>query len=155
MALSALEQLWQTGQDVNLIVVGKQGWLVDALIKKIDEHPLRNKRLFWLKGISDEMLEKIYAVSTCLIVPSEGEGFGLPLIEAAHHHLPIIARDLPVFKEVAGDHAFYFSGDQAKLAQAIETWLRLYKERTHPVSAGMPILTWQQSTQSLLNAFLS
>jgi len=32
---------------------------------------------------------------------------------AAQHQLPIIARDIPVFREVAGDYAFYFSGENA------------------------------------------
>ena len=57
-------------------------------------------RLFWLEGISDEYLEKIYDAATCLIAASEGEGFGLPLIKVAQHKLPIIARDIPVFREV-------------------------------------------------------
>ena len=155
-ALEAFEQLWASNQQVNLVIVGKKGWLVDALVKHITTHPQQGKRLFWLQGISDEMLEQIYAVSTCLLIPSEGEGFGLPLIEAASHNLPIIARDLPVFKEVAGDHAYYFSGmAAAPLVKAIQVWLELYSETKHPVSEGMPTLTWQQSTQQLVKALFS
>jgi glycosyltransferase involved in cell wall biosynthesis len=155
-ALEAFEQLWASDHPVNLVIVGKKGWLVDALIKHINTHPQLGKRLFWLHGISDQMLEQIYAVSTCLVVPSEGEGFGLPLIEAAHHHLPIVARDLPVFREVAGSYAYYFNGMEASsLAQAIKNWLDLYQKASHPVSTGMPTLTWQQSTQQLLKALFS
>ena len=66
---------------------------------------------------------------SCLISPSEGEGFGLPLIEAAQHATPIIARDIPVFREVAGDHAFYFDGLEASaLADAIHQWLALWRQ---------------------------
>lgn len=43
--------------------------------------------------------------STCLIAASFGEGFGLPLIEAAQHGLPIMARDIAVFREVAKEYA--------------------------------------------------
>ncbi|WP_115760418.1 glycosyltransferase, partial [Escherichia coli] len=89
-------------------------------------HAERNRRLFWLDGVSDEYLEKIYAASDCLIAASEGEGFGLPLIEAAQHKLPIIARDIPVFREVAGNHALYFSGATPDtLANAVKEWLTL------------------------------
>jgi glycosyltransferase involved in cell wall biosynthesis len=85
------------------------------------------------------------------VVPSEGEGFGLPLIEAAYHNLPIIARDLPVFKEIAQDHAYYFSGFEPHvLAQAVQDWLALYQRDEHPASGSIPRLTWQQSTQQLL-----
>jgi glycosyltransferase involved in cell wall biosynthesis len=150
-AVAAFEKLWQSGEDVNLVIVGKQGWLVDSLIEKLRIHPERNKHLFWLEGISDEYLEKVYAASTCLIAASFGEGFGLPLIEAAQHQLPIIARDIPVFREVAGRHAYYFDGHSPDdLAQAIQTWLSLHQDQRHPESANMPWLTWKESAESLL-----
>ena len=155
LALAAFEQLWLAKHPVNLVLVGKKGWLVDDLVKRLQQHPQQGKKLFWLQGVSDEFLEEIYATSSCLLLPSEGEGFGLPLIEAAQHSLPVIARDLPVFKEVAGDHAYYFSGfEPMHLGQAIETWLELYRSGQHPVSVDMPRLTWQQSTEQLLNALL-
>ena len=85
-------------------------------------HPELNRRLFWLNGISAECLDKVFATSICLIAASEGEGFGLPLIEAAKHQLAIIARDIPVFREVAGQYATYFAGMQpGDLAGAIKS----------------------------------
>lgn len=78
----AFEQLWRSGIDTNLVIVGKEGWLIERLVDRLRMHPELGKRLFWLEGISDEYLEKIYAASTCLIAASYGEGFGLPLIEA-------------------------------------------------------------------------
>lgn len=149
--LAAFELLWQQGLDINLVIVGKHGWLVDQLADKLRRHPELNRRLFWLEGISDEYLQQVYAASTCLIAASEGEGFGLPLIEAAQYKLPIIARDIPVFREVAGDHAFYFSGlDALVLADALNKWLGLNANGLAPQSAGMPWLTWQESTRQLV-----
>jgi glycosyltransferase involved in cell wall biosynthesis len=148
--LEAFEQLWQADQNISLIIVGKQGWMVEELIKKLQSSPELNKRLFWLNGISDEYLEKVYAASTCLIAASYGEGFGLPLIEAAQHKLPIIARDIPVFHEVAGDHAYYFTGKKPEvIATAISTWLETHQTNQHPKSDAMPWLTWQQSAKKL------
>jgi len=150
-ALAAFEQLWGDGIDVNLVIVGKQGWMVEELIEKLRHHPELGKQLFWLEGISDEYLEKVYAASTCLIAASEGEGFGLPLIEAAQHKLPIIARDIPVFREVAGKHAFYFDGKaNSELATVIQDWLKRYKSNEYPSSEEMPWLTWFESASSLL-----
>ena len=149
--LDAFEQLWQTGIDLNLVIVGKQGWMVEALVDRLRAHPELNKRLFWLEGISDEYLEKVYAASTCLIAASYGEGFGLPLIEAAQHKLPIIARDIPVFREVAGEHAYYFDGTApGVLAHSIKTWLTLHGADLHPKSNKMPWLTWRGSTKMLI-----
>lgn len=149
-ALSAFETLWAQGHEITLVIIGKRGWLVDALVARLDAHPEKGKRLFWLEGISDEYLEKVYSAATCLIAASEGEGFGLPLIEAAQHHMPMIIRDLPVFREIAGEHAFYFSGlNSADLSAAVVAWLALYQAGEHPASSAMPWLTWEQSAEQL------
>jgi glycosyltransferase involved in cell wall biosynthesis len=151
--LDAFEHLWSTGEEANLVIVGKQGWLVESLINRLRSHHELGKHLFWLEGISDEFLEKVYQTSTCLIAASYGEGFGLPLIEAAQHKLPIIARNIPVFHEVAGGHAFYFDGSSAQeLSGAINVWLEMYKTGKHPKSDAMPWLTWKESARQLLNA---
>lgn len=153
--LAAFELLWEQGINVNLVTVGNRGWLVDQLVDKFRQHPELNQHLFWLEGISDEYLEKIYVASTCLIAASEGEGFGLPLIEAAQHKLPIIARDIPVFREVAGEHAYYFNGlDPRVLADTLKHWLTLSTEGKAPQSEDMSWLTWRQSAQQLFAAIL-
>lgn len=153
--LSAFEILWQEKLPFNLVIVGKKGWLVDALVERITKHPELNKRLFWLESISDEYLTLIYNASICLIAASEGEGFGLPLIEAAKHELNILARDLPVFREVLQDNAHYFSGlDPEPLATAIQDWLLLHHENNVPQSRHLKWLTWHQSAEQLKKAIL-
>lgn len=153
--LDAFERLWRSGTDVNLVIVGKQGWMVERLVERLRSHRELGKRLFWPESISDEYLEKVYAASTCLVAASYGEGFGLPLIEAAQHRLPIIARDIPVFREVAGDHAYYFDATTPEgLAQSLKSWLDLYRQGIHPASDGMPWLTWKESAARLINVIL-
>ncbi len=154
-ALDAFELLWERGEDVNLVVVGKQGWMMEKLCERMAAHPEKSTRLFWMNGISDEMLLKLYAASSALLSPSEGEGFGLPLIEAAQHGIPIIARSLPVFREVAGEHAYYFDGLAPQdLADAIQAWLLLQREGKAPQSTGMPWLTWDQSARQVLDGLV-
>ena len=163
-SLEAFTQLWQEGLDINLVIVGKEGWkdLPDELRRTIPEtvnrlrlHPELGKRLFWFEGISDEYLEKIYAASTCLIAASEGEGFGLPLIEAAQHKLPIIARDIPVFREVAGEFAFYFkSSEPADLAETVKDWISAYRSRQDQSIHGFKLKTWKESAESLITVVI-
>lgn len=151
--LSAFEELWAKSVDANLVIVGKSGWLVEDVVKRLRNHPERLHRLIWLEGVSDEYLDAVYSASTCLLVASEGEGFGLPLIEAAQHRVPLLVRDLPVFREVAGPHASYFSGlSPVELASAIENWLNLYRAGHHPASHNLPWLTWHQSAEQLKKA---
>lgn len=150
-SLAAFEKLWERGLDLNLVIVGKRGWMVDSLCTSMRDHPEAGKRLWWIEGASDEYLQKLYAACTCLIAASEGEGFGLPLIEAAQHGLPVIARDIPVFREVAGEFATYFEGSSAEaLADTVERWLQLRAAGKVPAAHLMPWLTWRQSVRQLL-----
>lgn len=148
--LEAAEILWLDDTDVNLVLVGQQGWKTEALALRLRGHPELGRRLFWLEGISDEYLEMVYAASACLVAASINEGFGLSLVEAARHGVPILARDIPVFREVAGDHAYYFRGETGQeLAAALKAWLDLQRCNELPLSKGMPWSTWQQSTEAL------
>lgn len=150
-AIDAFESLWSKGEEVNLVIVGKAGWHMEEVVDRLRNHPQAGTRLFWLEGVSDEYLDRLYESASALIAASEYEGFGLPLVEAAQRELPIIARNIPVFQEVAGTHAFWFDGhDGASLALAISDWLELYRKGEAPSSAGMPWLTWEQSTDQLL-----
>lgn len=152
-SILAFSKLWEKNINVNLVIVGKKGWLVDDVIELIKNHKELNKKLFWLESISDEYLEKIYSFSSCLLNASEGEGFGLPLIESARHKLPILSRDLPIFREVAIDFAYYFAHDKDEmvLANAIIEWLELYKENKHPKSDDMPWISWAKSAEKFIS----
>jgi glycosyltransferase involved in cell wall biosynthesis len=150
-ALQALEQLWHDGVEVKLVIVGKPGWRVEQLGARLHRHPQLNQRLFWLEQASDELLLRLYQQSSALLVASRAEGFGLPLIEAAQHGLPVIARDLPVFREVGGAHAWYFeAADARQLADALRQWLALHAAGQAPASAGMPCLDWAASSRQVL-----
>lgn len=151
LVVDAFEQMWQAGSKAQLVIVGKQGWMVDALVNRLRQHPEAGRRLHWLEGISDEYLTELYKLGTALIAASEGEGFGLPLIEAARHGIPILARDIPVFREVAGQHAAYFEAksDATALATSIKRWLADHGKGVHPKSTAMPWLTWAQSADAV------
>lgn len=149
--LAAFEQLWQQGIEVTLLIIGKPGWQVDDLIRRIRDHPQRSQRLFWLERADDTTLLAAYHGASALIMASEGEGFGLPLIEAAHHGLPLIARDLAVFREIAGEHAQYFSGYTAyELRKTLIAWLEHDAAGAVPASTGIHWLTWREAAGKLV-----
>ena len=54
--LDAFEVLWRTGVDVNLVIVGKQGWMMETLASRVRSHPELGRRLFWFEGITDDEL---------------------------------------------------------------------------------------------------
>jgi len=149
--LNAFELLWQKGVQANLFIVGKPGWMVDSLCRRIRHHPQINKHLFWPKDVSDELLTELYDACSALIFASYGEGFGLPLIEAAQRNLPVIVRDIPVFREIGQHGAFFFSGFEANdIATAITQWIGLYQRNEHPKPEDVHWLTWRQSAELLV-----
>ena len=150
-AFAAFEQLWQNSDDVNLVIVGKQGWQMEKLTKKMSAHKERGKRFFWLQGISDEYLEEVYDAATAVIMASEGEGFGLAVVEGARHGKPLILRDIPVFREIAGEHAVYFDGTEPEsLAATVREWLRMNSLGKAPSSESLGTLTWEESAKMLI-----
>ena len=100
VALEAFERLWRDGVNVDLVIVGKAGWGVEHLIRRLRAHPETGSRLHWHERANDDELLLHYANANALIAASYTEGFGLPLIEAQHFGVPIIASDIPVFREV-------------------------------------------------------
>lgn len=163
--LQAFDALWAQGGDVNLVIVGKEGWKplpddqrrdIPQTMNALRNHPELGKRLFWLEGISDEYLEQVYAHAACLIGASYDEGFGLPLIEAARQGVPLLVRDIPVFREVTDGHAYYFadSREPQAISGAIQQWLTQFEQGTHPRSTAMPHQTWHDSAQQVLDAIM-
>jgi glycosyltransferase involved in cell wall biosynthesis len=80
-----------------------------------------------LPFVNSEVLAAIYRRTAMVLIPSEREGFGLPLIEAMACGVPVIASDLAVLREVGGDAAqFAAVGDVAAWTAAA---LELIRER--------------------------
>ena len=72
-------------------------------------------------------------------------------IEAARHGVPMIVRDLPVFREVAGEAAHHFGGlESAGLAESVLAWLALNELGNAPSPTDMKWNTWAESAEQLL-----
>jgi len=71
--------------------------------------------------VTDRVLSDLYALADLLVLPSANEGFGIPVLEAGWHRLPIVCSDIPALRAVAGDDASYVpaDADAATLARAI------------------------------------
>ncbi|MDQ8699884.1 glycosyltransferase family 1 protein [Hyphomicrobium sp. LHD-15] len=126
VALDAFESLWLAGVDVELVIVGKKGWGVQALADRIRGHPEYGRHLVWHEGIDDATLRGLYESCDVLLAASFAEGFGLPIVEAGYFGKPLIASDLPVFREVAKGAVsarFFKTGSAEDLADAVRDFL--------------------------------
>ena len=152
-AIAAFSELWRRGVEANLVIVGRAGWGTSELMGRLPRHPEWGKQLLWFSTASDTELTRLYQASDGFLMPSRGEGFGLPIIEAARHNIPILARDLPVFREIAGDNVHYFSGESADdLADSLQKWFAELAAGTAPKSNGIKYMTWEDSTAQFLEA---
>jgi len=71
--------------------------------------------------VQDDTLRDLYLLSDCLLFPSRQEGFGLPVLEAALHRMPVLCGDIPAYRALEGSGSFLFN-DIAKLPDVIK-WL--------------------------------
>jgi mannosylglucosylglycerate synthase len=62
--------------------------------------------------LTDDDVRSLYAVSDALLFPSTSEGFGLPIVEAALHGLPVFCSDIPAHREVGQSIARFFDLDE-------------------------------------------
>lgn len=153
--LDAFEQYWQQGGTARLVVIGRHGWQNEAVLARMNRHLLAGTRLFVCRDINDSELDFAYRHASALVIASEAEGFGLPIVEAFQRGLPVLCSDIAVFREIADGKAAFFSLDRpSKLAQAVQEFCaRTGVERRgerHP----KPWLSWRESTGQLLDAVL-
>ncbi len=89
-----------------LVIAGNRGWKNEDVFARLDalspDGPIRVAH-----GLSDGAIAALMAGSNGLLFPSHAEGYGLPAIEAAALGVPVIANDLPVFREVLGNIPIY------------------------------------------------
>lgn len=103
----------EKGVSLELVIVGSPGWS-KYTVREILR--LSEKQASWFtvkQGLSDAEVHALIESSLGLIANSIDEGFGLPLVEAGAQGARVLARDIPIFREVA-PWASFFSGNSAQ-----------------------------------------
>ena len=83
-----------------------------------------------LPHLERNLLAAVYRRAALILLPSEREGFGLPVVEALACGTPVVASDLPVLHEVGGKAALYCSTDN--IASWTEAIGQLLSEKKQP-----------------------
>ena len=103
-----------------LLILGRRGWRNEAVFKRLNKSPLRGLHIHEIADLPDSAVAATLCRATALLFPSHVEGFGLPALEAALLGCPVIANELPVYREFLGDLPTYVPVSDPDLwAQAI------------------------------------
>lgn len=89
-----------------LVLAGKRGYNGKDIESRAIASPLARDIRF-LGYVPDNHLPALYQGALAFVFPSNGEGFGLPVLEAMAQGTPVIASDLPALREVAGEAALF------------------------------------------------
>ncbi|KAF1018165.1 MAG: hypothetical protein E5299_00036 [Burkholderia gladioli] len=158
LVIEAFETRWREMDDpARLVIVGRLGWGMDTFAERFSWRcAASGGKLSWIDDADDDQLSKIYRQADGLVFASEAEGYGLPIVEAAHYGIPLLLRDLPIFREIAGEHASYFTATNGdELAVQLGGWLTRLERRDAPDSASITRFTWRDSAAALKNLLVA
>lgn len=123
-----LLDVWQRliarhGEDApQLMLIGRWGVGSQAVRQRYLSDPQLRRFVTIHTGCTDDEVVQHLSAARALLAPSRAEGFGLPVIEALKLGVPVIASDLPVFREVGGAVPTFLAPD------APDEWLRMIEE---------------------------
>ena len=132
-----------------LLILGRRGWRNEAVFRRLDDSPLVGTHIHEIAGLPDGGVAAVLCKSRALLFPSFVEGFGLPALEAALLHCPVIANDLTVYREFLGDWPAY-----APIRDA-ERWADLVRQASVDPAPARPELpstapTWESHFAKVL-----
>ncbi|KXW57867.1 glycosyl transferases group 1 [Ferrovum myxofaciens] len=90
-----------------LVLIGQRVWECEQVVDMLERCEAVQPHVLEVSRCSDGDLATWLYHAQALLFPSFVEGFGMPLVEALSLRVPVIASDLPVFREIAGDCPVY------------------------------------------------
>ena len=131
--LLVLKAMKHMAADIHLVIVGKSTPYARRVEDYARNHGLSD-RVLMLHGVPFADLPAIYQEASAFVYPSRYEGFGIPIIEATHCGLPVVAGSCGCLQEAGGPSGIYVSpDDEESLARALTQVLAEGKDsmRTH------------------------
>ena len=105
-----------------LVIVGGRGWKFEAVAALLDRSPALRGHVLEVSGLTTPSLKRLLDGARALLMPSFAEGYGLPVVEALTAGVPVIASDIPVFREISANRATLISPLDG------ERWLETIRE---------------------------
>ena len=122
-AMLIVKALPRMPHDMGVVLVGRQTAYTAKVTAEARKLGVAH-RLRVLSGIDDTRLHALYQLAEVFAYPSRYEGFGIPIIEAIHSGLPVVAATGSCLEEAGGPDSIYVSPDDAEALAAAVTILR-------------------------------
>jgi glycosyltransferase involved in cell wall biosynthesis len=157
LLLNLWREMVHSGQTPpRLYCVGKRGWENEQVIDMLDRCDALSGHVVECPELGDQALAQLIRGAQALLMPSFAEGYGMPVAEALAASVPVIASDLPVFREAAGDVPDYLNPlDGPGWQQAIADYSTSPSPRKAAQLARMKGWTapdWDSHFQIVMNA---
>jgi len=136
-----------------LAIVTARTAFVDRVKKEIKDLGIEDRVEFHFE-ISDSQLSNIYQQASVLIQPSLAEGFGLTGIEAIALGTPLVASDIPIFKEVYGDMAHYFDPHDSESLLRVIARAENSSVSDHDVKILLEKFSWKSLAKQTLAGYI-
>lgn len=106
-------------EDIELVAIGKRTPYADEVEQYARENGLSD-RVRLISNVSFADLPAVYQMADLFVYPSFFEGFGIPIIEAMHSRVPVIAATGSCLEEAGGPDSIYVNpNDEQDLAEQI------------------------------------
>ena len=147
--LDGFDKLWREGDESSLWIFGRPGWKTRRLQRRILTHPQYGKNLEWFSDASDQDIQNGMALADALIINSYAEGLGLPILEAQEKDLPVIAREIPVFREIVQAPSVFLpvTQDAKIVAEIVSAFTRA--QGTHLTERDLRAVGWEYATEAI------
>ena len=86
-------------------------------------------QIVWRDYVDDLELEKLYRNTRALLIPSQYEGFGLPLLEGLLSGVPVVCSDIPIFHEVGQSYVDYCTYGNLEEWKRVLSRTQVYQKR--------------------------
>lgn len=154
--LLIVRALRQLGKDIHLIAIGKRTPYTDIVETYIKENNMQ-QQVSILNNVPFEDLPGFYQMADLFIYPSFFEGFGIPIIEALHSNVPVIAATGSCLEEAGGPDSLYVEpNDVNDLSEKIDWILSTPAQAELMKKAGKEYVkrfTDQQIANDLMNVY--
>lgn len=157
--LPSLFAAWRSLKDrPRLVLTGDAGWRESRLRSEIEPF-VRSGEIEMTGYVSRERLRALYQEAIALVYPAEGEGFGLPPLEAMAAGTPVLACRSGAIEEVLGEDAILSTpGDSSQLASQLAEVIASNELRSELKERGIlraRRFSWSASARLMEDLFLA